>query len=912
MEKKMTLLGKLTNSRGRNRSEAQVDDLYPPPSRSRKSSLDRSEGASFRSRAASLFGKVSSDERREEERGRAVSLMGDDSRERRRQWASETGTASSTALPLEAAFESIPRPSLARSGTAEMGEGELNLEHLDRAGYGEGLGLTPELIIAPGTPSGSEMELKTSPTQVPDSMDPQARKAPSRQVSFTRSTDGGGMNSPTGSLPAKMKRLDSSTTSLSVDTNSLNHDSNASSLQSPETHMTPISPRRRQPTTPASARPRSNTGTKTRTRGPSIAGALAMPGVQMALSNVAQSPPFGPKIPQSSSPPPKSDSNGSDFDYNEFSDGALNGMLSLDALSDLDDIMAQLGPGYAFASAKRNTDFHNLFKIIPPEDSLIEDYGCALQREILLQGRLYISEQHLCFHANIFGWVTNLIIPFAEVVTIEKRMTAFVIPNAIQISTLNSRNTFASFLSRDTTYDLISNIWKFTHPGVPFSAALPDTVEPQADSEPESEVEAEEEPKKKGKRKKARRKKTLMNMGGGSSSNNQSNEQIITLDTNLKPAGQLSPILSPRKLAHPATQCKCMKEKTHYKEVAMDATFPSPPEKIYNLMFTSTFMKGFWVDNQKLQDLEISDWAPEKTGSHLLARSMSYVKPLNAPVGPKSTKCHIKDETLYVDFDDYVSVLTVTKTPDVPSGKSFSVETRTCMMWARNQGCRVIVTTSVKWTGSSFIKGIIDRSAVDGQKTFHAELEKEMRAYIAAHPSEFKSEGVEDDGTTPNTFDDLLAPSSNDVTPAIHEGTAGDKELLDSEKSTYSFFTKCTDLINPIVGFISDVVNGFGDLFGISLWNLAILSLILTLIVSNVWTLSSLRVVSRAQKSTLKHLSPAPIAHKSGAQDFFKEELTEWLRKHDLVPVSTSIEVIAAKFRSYCVCCRASRIGQRI
>lgn len=36
------------------------------------------------------------------------------------------------------------------------------------------------------------------------------------------------------------------------------------------------------------------------------------------------------------------------------------------------------------------------------------DYGCALQREILIQGRIYISENHICFHANIFGWITDV------------------------------------------------------------------------------------------------------------------------------------------------------------------------------------------------------------------------------------------------------------------------------------------------------------------------------------------------------------------------------------------------------------------------------------------------------------------------------------------------------------------------
>lgn len=36
------------------------------------------------------------------------------------------------------------------------------------------------------------------------------------------------------------------------------------------------------------------------------------------------------------------------------------------------------------------------------------DFGCALQKEILVQGRLYVSEHHLCFYANIFGWVTHV------------------------------------------------------------------------------------------------------------------------------------------------------------------------------------------------------------------------------------------------------------------------------------------------------------------------------------------------------------------------------------------------------------------------------------------------------------------------------------------------------------------------
>jgi hypothetical protein len=43
-------------------------------------------------------------------------------------------------------------------------------------------------------------------------------------------------------------------------------------------------------------------------------------------------------------------------------------------------------------------------------------------------------------------------------------MTAFVIPNAIQMTTRTTKYTFASFLARDTAYDVIFNIWRLARP----------------------------------------------------------------------------------------------------------------------------------------------------------------------------------------------------------------------------------------------------------------------------------------------------------------------------------------------------------------------------------------------------------------------------------------------------------------
>ncbi|KDN44826.1 hypothetical protein RSAG8_05299, partial [Rhizoctonia solani AG-8 WAC10335] len=191
----------------------------------------------------------------------------------------------------------------------------------------------------------------------------------------------------------------------------------------------------------------------------------------------------------------------------------------------------------------------------------------------------------------------------------------------------------------------------------------------------------------------------------------------------------------------PAT-CACGEEGKHLEELVIDTVIPAAPRAIYNLMFTGGFLKEFMATEQEITDIQISDWYPEQLGSQLLVRDMTYVKSYGR-FGP--IKWKLKDETLHVDFDDYVSTLTTTRTPEVPSGSVFSVKTRTCIMWAGAAASRLVVTTTVEWTGRSFIRSIIDKSAIDGQKQYHAEFEKAMRAYIAAHRTEFVPDDVAED-----------------------------------------------------------------------------------------------------------------------------------------------------------------------
>lgn len=88
------------------------------------------------------------------------------------------------------------------------------------------------------------------------------------------------------------------------------------------------------------------------------------------------------------------------------------------------------------------------------------DYSCAVQRDILVHGRLYVSQNYLCFYANIFRWETCLSIRWKDVTAITKEKTALVIPNAILVSTTNEKYFITSFTSRDKAYMMLFRVWQ--------------------------------------------------------------------------------------------------------------------------------------------------------------------------------------------------------------------------------------------------------------------------------------------------------------------------------------------------------------------------------------------------------------------------------------------------------------------
>jgi hypothetical protein len=393
------------------------------------------------------------------------------------------------------------------------------------------------------------------------------------------------------------------------------------------------------------------------------------------------------------------------------------------------------GTGFAVASPKRNRDFHNLFKSVPEDDYLIEDYSAALQKEILLQGRLYVSEGHLCFSSNILGWVTNLVISFDEVVSVEKKSTAMLFPNGIVIQTLHARNIFASFLTRDSTYDLIIGIWKISHPNLKSSlngvaldgsgtgdktekaeSVASDGVSTQDSDDEVYDEDAEEEEglgsftepgdgsvagSELGSEKAVESRKASQTVAqavsGGPNKLSDGAEAAVKDAT----AAQDFPGVT----THGPTDCGDTDQ--HYDKLLIDTTIPAPLGKIYSLMFgpaSGVFMRKWLVEDQKSADLQMED-DKKGLGEDRKTFNFSYIKPLPGSIGPRQTKCNISMNLEQFDLEKAVTILCSTQTPDVPSGNAFVTKTRYCLMWGPGNSTRLIMTFTVEWSGKSWLKG---------------------------------------------------------------------------------------------------------------------------------------------------------------------------------------------------------------
>lgn len=280
-----------------------------------------------------------------------------------------------------------------------------------------------------------------------------------------------------------------------------------------------------------------------------------------------------------------------------------------------------------------------------------------------------------------------------------------------ELLTSGDQYTFASFLSREATYDVLVNIWKLSHPSLANGHGNRD-LDDEADTG-ETTVEAHSKARL-SKRARLRRRfmerRERWRSAGIESDEDEDNDSEEDQEPSgsshdEQEEGSAAPEAKKQRRARRPTECQDGKQNEHYPNVVLDAVYPTSVETLHNLLYTTDFVRNFLVEEQKVLDVEIGEWEKsEDAPAEGMCRALSYIKPLNGSIGPKQAKCVISEASLHVDPDTYTTTIATTRTPDVPSGGSFAVKTRTCLTWAGGWRTRLHVTCTVEWTGRSFIR----------------------------------------------------------------------------------------------------------------------------------------------------------------------------------------------------------------
>ncbi|CAN2387744.1 GRAM domain containing 1C [Pristimantis euphronides] len=433
---------------------------------------------------------------------------------------------------------------------------------------------------------------------------------------------------------------------------------------------------------------------------------------------------------------------------------------------------------------QRNEEFRKLFKDLPESEKLIVDYACALQRDILLQGRLYLSESWICFHSNIFRWETSICISLREVTSMTKEKTARLIPNAIQISNENEKFFFTSFAARDRSFLHMFRMWQNvlldkSLTGKEFlqlvhqsygtelglnneemeNLAMPpeDIVPPRTSGKPAAEDSSE-------KFEKTSKRGSLTRDDVSQTETDSLNLlQMITSQTQSeegqgeKVVGR-SPLLSSirknslrthigtsalaldlngneNQQADRSTGSDSSGEDERLQEEQVEGrlyinrVFNISAERMFQLLFTSSrFMQKF-LTSRKVFDLESSSWQPDSSGNKI--RTLTYTITINNPLIGKFTTATEK-QTLDKESQEgqYYSVESEVYTHDVPYHDYFYTVNKYCIYRTSKHKCRLRICTDVKYRKQPWglIKTFIERNSWSGLEDYFKQLESDLAA----------------------------------------------------------------------------------------------------------------------------------------------------------------------------------------
>ncbi|XP_020778850.1 GRAM domain-containing protein 2B-like [Boleophthalmus pectinirostris] len=135
----------------------------------------------------------------------------------------------------------------------------------------------------------------------------------------------------------------------------------------------------------------------------------------------------------------------------------LNQSLSANTFSRDDSIAEESLEGTDVNSniLKYNKSFHKLFPEIPDGESMSHTFTCALQKDGLYHGKLFVLENYVCFYSSVLLKETKVVIPVSNVREVKKHHSAM---SLVIQSTNGEKYLFVSLMNRGMCYKLLQSV----------------------------------------------------------------------------------------------------------------------------------------------------------------------------------------------------------------------------------------------------------------------------------------------------------------------------------------------------------------------------------------------------------------------------------------------------------------------
>ncbi|RDD40844.1 GRAM domain-containing protein 1B [Trichoplax sp. H2] len=397
----------------------------------------------------------------------------------------------------------------------------------------------------------------------------------------------------------------------------------------------------------------------------------------------------------------------------------------------------------------RYEEFHKLFSDLPDTEKLLTDHSCAVQRDILLHGRLYASQNWFCFYANIFGWETCFTIRLTDIKSILREKTAKVIPNAILIATEQDKYFFTSFSSRETAYMKIFRIWQnalMQEDGLNAVdllcqlRSLDKTVDVDKDQDNKHmtksrsaetlSVDKDDTPDANenaylSATNKEQEEQSLYSAGQTDASSDYSEaESTDQIDVDMCDPGEekyLSLLVS-----------VIYEDPDTLPKTFIDEVYPVNVDTLFKTIFTGSETYYKFINERKTFDFVDDVWHEQDDGTKV--RSVKYTITLNHSIGPKTSVTNELQKLSELSRKGHIYIVDceVYNSPSIPYGESFYTQERFIVTRISHNKCRLRVSGGIKYKKSvwTIVKSLIDKNVYEGLdatlKVLHKHVENDI------------------------------------------------------------------------------------------------------------------------------------------------------------------------------------------